>query len=393
MGRALSLYAPAMAFTRAITLARVLLLTWLLGPSEFGTWGLGMMVFSILAPIAVLGSHQGIARYVSFYQARGRLREFLRRAATGICFVAGCTGLTALACSGWIARLLASTSGASEPIGHQLLVVIAVLGVVNGLLMALYHNLQACMRGMRTFRLLAAMELTYAFLFTVGALVGGAVWPRGYTVLIAHASSLAILLAVGGWAARSCLAYHGDRPPPDQDAAAGPPDEPDNVPVLARLLRFGVVAMLAPMVWNLGNQVSAWFIHRHHGSEALGVYIPYRQLCQPVWVLSGIVWGLVFSYVVRHWEFRLRPEAARMLNVAYKGVVLTLMTVSVLIRATRTWWGMLLPEAYRDGLGALPGLLLFFQCSANLGMFSIVAKLREKPMTIVAVLFAGAAVN
>jgi hypothetical protein len=74
-------------------------------------------------------------------------------------------------------------------------------------------------------------------------------------------------------------------------------------------------------------------------------------------------------------------------------VVVALMTLSVLILATSPLWSKLLPTSYQGGLAALAGLLVFFQCSANLGIASIVAKLHERPAVIVGILAVGVGAN
>jgi O-antigen/teichoic acid export membrane protein len=159
------------------------------------------------------------------------------------------------------------------------------------------------------------------------------------------------------------------------------------------MLSFGLLAMTATALWNVGNQVSLWFTNRYRGPEEAGVYAAFRQLCQPVWVLSAVVWGGVFSHVASRWESSRRAEADGMLNLAYRAAATGLMTLSVAVLASGPLWSRLLRPAYRADLSLLGGLLMFFQCSANLGLASIAAKLRERPWVIVAMIAAGVATN
>ncbi|KPK82633.1 MAG: hypothetical protein AMJ81_09710 [Phycisphaerae bacterium SM23_33] len=405
MGRSLSLYGPVVLLEKLVTFGRVVLLTWLLGRSQYGVWALGVMVFSVFASLATLGSNESVARYVSYYHARGRLREFYRRAGVWICLLAaGTTGLGLLG-SVLIADFLASSSGRILELSSDERLMVVLLGLANGVLMALYHNVQSCLRAMRTFRVLAVVDLAYTALFTGLALGGAAVLPSGHTILVAHAGSLAVMLVLGGYASHRAVAQlarmqevepQAPQEPPPQEVlvggARGVADAKD-APMMARLLRFGLIAMIGPMLWQLGNQVSAWFVNRYHGPEALGLYAPFRQLCQPVWILSGILWGLIFSHVATHWESGLRQTALRMLDLTYKAVVLSLMTLSVLMLATSRWWSLILKAEYRGDLRLLGGLLTFFQCSANLGLASIAAKLRERPLVIVVMVGCGVGVN
>jgi len=396
MGRSLSLYGPVALLEKLITFGRVVVLAWLLGESQYGVWALGVMVFSVFAPVATLGSNEGLARYVSHYQARGRLREFYRRSVAGVCLLAAGMTLLGLLGSGRIADLLVSSSRRGLALASDQRLAVAVLGILNGVLMALFHNLQAWIRAMRTFRMLAVVDLGYTLLFTALALGISSLLPLGCTILVAHAVALAVMLLAGGYASHRCVARQPLAPAGAAETPSAPPPGAagaKDTPMFVRLLGFGLLSMLGVLAWNVGSQVSAWCIHRYHGREVLGLYAPYHKLCQPAWILSGVCWGLVFSHVARHWESGLRAASVRMLNLTYKAVVLALTTLTVLILATARWWWVVLPESYRPGLALLPGLLMFYQCSANLGLAGIAAKLRERPLVIVGVVAAGVGVN
>jgi len=401
MGRSAAVYVPIVLLNKACTYGRVILLTWLIGTVQFGVWQLGVMVFSVMASVATLGAGQGVARYVSHYQARGQLRRVYRRAMIGIVALAlGTTGLAALA-AGPIADLLAGARDAGQHYSRPERLDIVAMALLNGLFMALYLNLQSCIRALRTFRLLAAVDLGYTLTFTALALAGAAWTHSGYAVLVAHAGSLALMVGLGGLAAIRLLRGAGAAEAATTGIEAeGDLAAPAPAPVLRRLLTYGGVSMLATLMWQVGNQTSAFFTNRYHSGDDFGVYTAFRQLCQPVWVLSGVIWGLVFSHVASHWERGDRPAAVRMVNLTYKSVVLALTTISVAVLATAPWWQLLLGRSYRlspapggRDLMMLAGLLMFFQCSANLGIASIAAKLRERPIVVVIMAGVGVAAN
>ena len=81
IAESMGVYLPAMILQKAVGLLRVVLLVYLLSdaPGEYGLWGIGVMVFTVAAPLLTLGASQGLIRYVSFYEARQRLTEFYRR--------------------------------------------------------------------------------------------------------------------------------------------------------------------------------------------------------------------------------------------------------------------------------------------------------------------------
>ena len=411
MGRSFSAYAPAVVVHKLLDYARVLLLTWFVGKAEFGIWALGSMVFIMASTVSTLGTSQSIARYVSFYQARGQLVRFFRRAALGVCLVGLAVVALGVLGAGGIAELLAVTKPLDEPLIFDVRFQIVMLGLLNGLLLALYNNLHSCIRAMRTFHLLAALEVGFSLVFTAAALGAAAAGGGGISILWAHAGSLAGALLVGGVAAYRCLGYvttaprqgeeaigeegavvpEGEHPAPGEQAQAV---GADGTPILYRLLRFGFVAMLATLAWQAGNFLSRWMTNRFHGPAEAGVYSALQTFCQPAWILSGIIWGLVFSHLASHWESNKRWATVRMANVTFKAVVLVLMTGTVLVLATGRWWQLLLAEGYRrEDLRLLAGLLMFYQCSANLGLATMVAKLRERPIVIVGIFAVGVAVN
>lgn len=401
IGRSFVFYAPLVSVDKFITYARVIVLGWLLGAGEYGVWQLGVMVFSVFAAVATLGTGQGLARYVSYYQARGQLRGFSRRIAWGIGFIAVCTGATAIAFSSQLAQALAGAGqgvcgvlGNDDPNGglpYYLRLNIVLLALINGLAMGLYINLQSYIRALRTFRLLAVMDLSYTLLFT-GIAVVTSVWSRnGQFVLLAHAAVLGLMLAVGLQAAAKAL----DRVESSHHRHSTKPAAPAALPRprFRRVLQYGVVAMAGTVVWEFGAQISAWFVYRHHGPTALGIYGTFQQMCQLSWGIAGMAWGLLFSHVASLWEHHRHGQAVATMNLSYKLVVLAMMTATMLALVTAPLWTHLLSQEFRADLALLGGLFMFFQCSANMGMAGIVAQLRERPGVTVLIVLTGVIIN
>ncbi len=390
IARSLLVYAPLVSIDKAIIYGRVILLTWLLGAGQYGVWQLGVMVFSIVSAMSTLGANHGLARYVSQYQACGQLREFSRRAAWGSGMLAVLVGVAALLLSGPLTGALSLVSEASDLDPAQCRNIV-LLALVNGLAMGLYINLQSYIRALRTFRLLAAMDLFYTLTFTALAVALARGTGSGTAVLAAHAATLGLMLVLGHRAAGRALdrlEYSGVA-----GGQAPPPEGKPLRPVLRRLLGYGMVAMSGALIWEFGSQVSAWFVKYHLGLEKLGVYGAFRQMSQLAWGMAGMAWGLLFSHVANLWERGRRAKALRVMNLSYKLVVLVMMTASMLVLATAPAWTLLLRASFRRDLSLLAGLLMFYQCSANLGMAGIVAQLRERPAVTVAIVSAGVLVN
>ena len=409
MGRSFGAYAPIVAVDKLITTARVIVLTWVVGTFELGVWFLGVLVFSVLAPVATLGASDSVARYVSYYQQRGQLGDFFRRARLGVLAVAGLATLAAAAACVPTAWALAGVGEVRLDFDRRL--VVAALALANAVLMSLYHNLQAFCRGLRVFRLLAAMDLAYAVLFSGLAVAAGLVYASGYAILAAHAVSLGVMLVVGDLAAAKAVACstgilpvgptavpaveNAEAPTGGTPAAAGetPVILTGKMPVLRRLLGFGLAAMAATVIWSVCNQVSAWWVNRYLGAADVGIYATFRQLCQPVWVLSGVLWGVLLGHVARDWEAGRGDEARRLMNLTYKAGTLGLTTLSVLLLVTSPWWIVALRPEYRPHLPLLAGLMVFYQGSANLGLAGMAARLREQPLALAGLVLLAAAVN
>ncbi len=163
----LGLYVPAIALQKLLGLGRLLVFIHFMSgvPGQYNLWAAGIMVVDILSPLVCLGSNQGIARYVSVYQARGLLAAFYRRMRWGVLGL--CIAMTLLAaCGGDIIRRLAidAPDARIDPAG-QMLVVYAALACV--LASALYMNLMGLLNGLRTYRLASAVELLLGVAFTL----------------------------------------------------------------------------------------------------------------------------------------------------------------------------------------------------------------------------------
>jgi O-antigen/teichoic acid export membrane protein len=456
MAGSMGVYLPAMIFQKALGLARVLLFAYFLRgvPGEFGLWSLGLMIFSVLAPLVCLGSHLGLARYVSFYEARGRLRQFYRRAAWAVPACCGLLCLAALAAGGPITRGV--ISACQQPVdadfGRQLAICWAA--IANAFALALYYNLLGFLGGMRLYRLISAVEIAFGTLFVAFACGAMAVRPSGLTLLLTHLFALVLALAGGmcflhvavrrtgtegpggpltkapsrGMAisAEDCrgetpLRHMGKMPMPhqaDQPVEAGqPPAMPvaldlaaDGEPLLAldgaapepgsrggspRVLRFALLALAGGELWVIANYISFFLTSQALKEIHGGVFNLYRQLAEPVAFLSAAAWTVVYGHVARRWEGGRRNEAVFNLQTAFKAVALGTMTLTVLLQAASPLWLQVLPERWRQGEGAalLPGLLLFYQMAGNLGLLNMSAWLLERPALTLMPPAAAVAVN
>ena len=392
MGDALGVYVPAMALQKAVGLARLVLLAYLMSraPQQYGMWRIGLMVAVLAAPVLAMGAGQGLRRYVSMYEARGQLGAFYRRVRWFGPLLCVATGCVAVACSGLITRgVIVSRSRAAEidlAYGAQWALCIAALA--NGVVMAIYQGVVGFIVGLRAYRLVSVVEVAFNVLFAVLAAVVVTVWPTGLALLWAHLAAVGVTLAGAAWALHVLVARSTahERRTPDSTAPAASD-------MLGRLVRFGVGAMAATVGLLAAQSVSLYMVNRHAGKGPAGVYGLFAQLAQPIFMVASAAWTVVLTHAARRWEAGQRGEALGDLQTRFKAIATAAMTLAVVVLAAGPLWVPLLPETFGAGLGLLCGLLLLFQSLTHMALMHIIARLHERPYVVAVSAVVGGAVN
>jgi len=420
LGESLSVYVPAMILQKAIGLGRVLLFMHLVPNFQYGLWAAGAYLFELITPVLTLGSNHGMVRYVSFYEARGRLQAFYRRMRWGVLATCLLLAAAAFAASDLIRQLaIASRQGSSgASYDQQMLICWAALG--NALLMALYLNMLGFMYGMRVYRLISTVEVCFSVLFTVLGIAVLAACPTGLAVLVAHGAALAVTLVVGMVLLHLGIQRLGVTEVPQLIAAEThqavvlePAAEIDEVTtavevpampapaiepgalkdILSRVLSFGLVALFSNLLWNAVGYLSYRLASWQYGQGAGGVYYALMRLGQPVMFLANASWMVLFTHVASLWEKKQRNRAMFTLETAYKAISMTMMTLTIAVYITSPVWIKIVPTEYRQGLSLVGGLLMFFQVLTNLALMQILVKLHERPIVIAVAAVAGGAVS
>jgi O-antigen/teichoic acid export membrane protein len=412
MAESLGLYVPAMVLQKALGLARVFVFPHLISQAELGLWGLGLMIFLIAAPVATLGANHGLTRYVSLYEARGKLVAFYRRIQNRCALVVLAVTAVGFAASPWITRFVIVSSRPEVALfsyRQQLYVCLAALA--NVLVGGLYYDLLSFLFGMRAYRLASAAELAFSTLFMIFGVAGLALWPTALSLLGAHLlSQVAVLvgcLVLLQGALRQAEGYRGngqDWSATEAEAATGEAPVPaSDVPgrvgdvrldrAFRRVLRFGFVAMVGNVLWLVAQHISFYLTNRHYGKEETGVFQPFLQLSQAVLLVSSSAFAVVFAHVAKRWEAVSHQAAMRTLETAYKAITLAMMAGTIVILAASPWWVRALPGKFHSGLVLLGGLLMFFQSVSNLSLLTSVARLRERPIVIALAALAGGVAN
>jgi O-antigen/teichoic acid export membrane protein len=372
-------YVTAKIAQKGIGLVRVLLLAWMLAevPVQYGLVGMATVLMGVLTVIVSLGGGHGVMRYTSQIHARGELRDVgLRSIGYLACGAVG-VGLVAVACSGLIAtHFLASRQGAVE-VPWRYLLWVTWACVANAVIESIYNYFLSLLNGLRVYRLIAALELTFATLFTLAASGTLLLWKTVLAVLLAHVVCVTVMLVAAGVAARALV--HRIEPPSDPAEQAGKARLSARRPA-GRFIAYGWPLALAGLVALAGQYASFYLAYRRFGQARAGVLWFFVQLSQPVLLIAHAAWAVVFTHVVARWEQGRREEATFLLRLAGKGLTLGLTTVAVAIYVASPVWTDWLPGRFQQGEVYLPGFLIFFQMLANLVLVTVLARVHERPI-------------
>jgi O-antigen/teichoic acid export membrane protein len=323
MTQSLSVYLPATVLQKGLGLGRTLLFIYLLKNAmpQYGLWGVASMIFSVGALVVTLGTHLGLQRYTSLYEARGQFRVFYRRVLRAVPVIIALVTVAALAASPLITNLvIVSRNPQTSPpdIPHAQELMACVLAIINAMLLALQFNMLSLMYGLRAYRLVSALDIFFSVAFTV--LGVGAAWfsPSAASLLAAHGISLAATLALG-----MVLLHRGldtlltDAATPPNGAAvpaarrAGVlPASPAQPQIVRQLLRYGWVALVANLLWMCLGYVSPYLINRDYGKKEVGLYWAYFVFSQTIVFLADAIWSVVQAHVTKSWETQGRPANA-----------------------------------------------------------------------------------
>lgn len=405
-------FIPATALSKLIGLVRLVVIVQLLAKVQYNLWGAGAMIFDIAAPLLCLGSNNGLGRYVSVYEARGRLGEFYRRvkwALLGLCLV---MAAAAFAGSDVIRVLAIESERDNLPYSQQILACWAALA--NAALMALYLNLLAILYGMRAYRLASMVELSFAVLFS--ALGCGLLlfWPSAVALLTAHAACLVVVLGAAvavlevalrkGWVAGAGIdaAEAGNIPMGstasefDADAthrAARPslPMEERPLATLHRVLSFGMVALAANIVWIVDGYLSYRMTSYQNPQEG-ATFQAFFRMDQNVIFLASAAYSVVFSHVARQFEED-RAGAMKSLELAFKAVCVATTSLGLIVYLAAPLWMHVLGREYFAGLGLVGPQLMFFLTLSSFALTSIVSRLNDRPGVMLILGLAGGCAN
>ncbi len=417
ISQSMSIYLPAAFLQLILAMGRVLIFTYLISREQLGGWGTGSMIFVVGAPLVCFGSNHSLVRYVSVYEARGKLLLFFRRMRVFVpLLTAVLIGITFVFSKCLISRVIYPQMQ-GEISSYHWYVGLAVVGNLG--FMALYLCMLSFIYGLRVYALASVVEVLFAGLFTASAVVLLTIGVCGATLamLLAHLGSLVVVLSIGMtllWIGVNRISQN-----PLSEAQLTPDIEPTandgdmvkaTIPVigkvsakleepdetlregLLRFVKFGMAGMIGALLWQVSGYVSFTLVYQWRGEQAGGVFHVMNKLTQPLVVLAGAAWAVVFSHVAKQWETD-KKAAMATLELSFKAIALTVMTFTIVIYAAAPLWIQLLDDKYQIGLAYLPGLFTLAVGISNLTMLTIPAKLHERPIVIGLGAVSGVALN
>jgi O-antigen/teichoic acid export membrane protein len=395
VSESLRVYLPATLLSKALGLARGMVLPWLMVPSEYGRLGVALMVVNLLLPVCSAGLNDAVQRYVPYHESRGSLRRFLRTAVPLVLAAGSVAALILLLAAAPVGSFLFQALEADSPAttGDKAAALTRV-AVLTALALVVFFLIVSTLKGLRMYRAIGLIELSTNAGFAVLAVL---VCLLGWNSAVAVIGSYAVTLAAGSlvaflplpgvirWIERHPARVVG----PSGSAGSGPADglngpEPFGptlatpAGIAARLFRFSRWAALAAVTWQVLLGYPLWHLHRVAGPEAAAVFAAALLLAQGMLIVANSIVTVVETAVTRTWESAGPAEADRHLLPAYKAATLVLLTGGCVVAVAAPWIMRVLPSAYAAGAAILPRLILFYLLAGHLLFLGIHFHLIER---------------
>ncbi len=381
---------------RAIGLVRGVALAWLMPTSEFGLFGIALVIVNVFMPVCAAGLYEGVIRYAPLHEKMGTLRAFLRGSMGLVVGIALATTAGLWAFSESIGPALFAAAGvvSNAPPGSS--VTTGNAGAVVDLsrvvwvcvfALAVYQTLLGLLQGLRMFRAQAGAELLSATLFTLLAL--GLAF-RGLTsaAVVMAAYSFACLVVVAIFLP-GLLAFARRTATDSKEATVGDSTSGTTFTLLA----FGGWAAASAAVWHALSSYPMWYLLKVSGPEVVGPFHAVRMITQLTQFGAVILTAVVTAHVTRFWEHEGRTAALRPLALMTKGSLAALLAAGTALSVAGPLLMGIFPRSMSIGKSAYDPLVLFFLLAGALGLVAIRLKLVEKPRLVLSAWLVGAAVN
>jgi len=357
-------YLPATAIYRGMSLARGVILVWLLArqTGQYGLLSIALQTINILAPLVSLGLNEAVTRYVPAYQTRGLTMPFLRLA---VSLIAGVTlPVTALLLLfthplGWV--IFGGDHPAEiAPLTRATFFAIAAI--------IAYFLIVALLKGLRMFPALAYMELFHGTLFLVFSLAAALlIGPHAEYIVWSYTLAMIIpTLIWGGLLIRRLSSEKVENL------------SPETGPLFRRLIGYGFWAAIAGIIWQTWQVYALWHLTRYDTALHSDIFATSRLIGQLIMFLGIAISGVVMTSACTVWEQGRHSESNFLFDFYSKLTFLFLLLCGMLIITARGPLEQIFPRQLSRISDILPQVLLFYQLSTILSFLAIQFTLIEK---------------
>jgi len=366
VGRSLKTYVPATMVYRGISLARGLVLAWLLArqAGQYAMLMVSVQVINILAPMVSIGLNEAITRYVPKYESDHQLIGFLKYSTRMVLAVTAGAAIVLLALAGPLGKYLFAVRGVPAGQTHSLMsaVVAAVAGIV------FYFLVIAVLKGLRMFPALALMELVHGVLFlALSILAVVMISPQVANIIWAYLAAMCVPAILWGAGLIKKLSARTD-----QDRGV------ESSGLSGKLLWFGAWTAFGGITWQAWQIYSLWHLRKFGSALDSDAFAGARLIGQVVLIVAAALIGVVTTSIYRTWESSSRSRANLLLNLYTKLALAALLVLSCAIVVAKDLIVSALPGEFAAAARILPQVVLFFQLSAALGFVAINFSLIEK---------------
>ena len=365
----LGLYSLATILFRSVSLLRMVILTWLLGPAMFGLVSLGLAFINIGWSVVLLGAPSALERYIPLHQNNGQLRPFLRRLLP-ICIAIAALGTILLAFNiRPLSSLIFSRAADSTQQTYQADLPKLTAACLAALFASsCFNTLISCLKGLRFFRAVAVLESSQSVLFTLLAVLLLLGHRHPFIVFSAQAVTFIILAVTVG----SLLLSHLRRCP-DQNKPL------DSSSYLYRFTAFAFWGLPGTITWTILLAFPLWYLNRTFGPDIAGTYAAYFTLLNAVFFLSMPFWSVMNIHTVRRWVRAEYDQAKATVELAFRAFSLSLLFVCLLLTLCAPLLRLLFPAGFASGASYVRFLCVPPLLAANFGLIHLLAALLEKP--------------
>ncbi|MDI6809218.1 MAG: flippase [Candidatus Eisenbacteria bacterium] len=342
---------------RLIGIVKAILFARLLGPHNYGIYGLAFNSINLIVTFCGLGIPSSYIRYVTVYEEQGSLKDFLAktiRIGLGVSFL---VGLCFFIFSGTVSRLIYG-----DPREKNVIMWIGL--VVVPLVLAPY--ISSAFSGLRVFKRTAVLELSHMVLFClIGVPLVLLIGRRVESVMAGEFIAISLVVAFFSRSLFKSLSAQ-------------------NLPVEEKgfhrkILRFSVWFVVIPFELMLFNYMDRWFINHKLGSDQVGIYTVAAGFTELA-LMVGIVIGRVLAPHLSHaWEKGEKEKAMRTMNLAMRLSLMGLFNIAVLLHVLSPILIRLLFGTAYAGAAQVIAVLLIYQILKSLyWIVSIYPSLIEK---------------